>query len=104
MVSFSRVSFLSVQLPLLILVTCLALNREYFPSYSMLAFNVELDIVILNDVTHDHMSFKQRDFYLIHLILSVVRCYYIYIYMNKGIDAQHTYVDKFHCALIFLLF
>jgi len=52
-VSFSGVSFLFVQLPLLILVTCLALNREYFPSYSMLTFNVELDIVILNDVTHD---------------------------------------------------
>jgi len=34
MVSFSGVSFLS---------------QEYFPSYSMLAFNVELDIVILND-------------------------------------------------------
>jgi len=46
----------------------------------MFAFNVELDILILNDVTHDHMSFKQRDLYPIHLIFSAVRCYYIHIY------------------------
>jgi len=85
MVSFSGVSFLSTQLPILVLVPCLALNREYFHPYPMFAFNLELDIVTLNDVNHEHLSFKQRDFYLIHLILTVVGYYYFNIYMNKVI-------------------
>ena len=105
MVSFSGVSSLSTQLPILVLVPCLALNREYFHPYPMFAFNVGLDIVTLNDVNHEHLSFKQRDFdivtlndvnlehlsfkqrdfYPIHLILTVVGYYYFNIYINKVI-------------------
>jgi len=56
----------------------------------MFAFNVGLDIVRLNDVNHEHLSFKQRDFYPIHLILTVVGYYYFNIYeqSDKEIDAQ----------------
>jgi len=86
MVSFSGVSFLSTQLPILVLVPCLALNREYFHPYPMFAFNVGLDIVTLNDVNHEHLSYKQHDFYPTHLILTVVEYYYFNIYIYEQSD------------------
>ena len=56
-------------------------RNHYRSFYPMFAFNVGLDIVTLNDVNHEHLSYKQHDFYPIHLILTVVGYYYFNIYI-----------------------